>query len=674
LTGLTFDDTATAIALMGQAGIKGSDAGTSLKTFLSNLQPVTKKQIGLFKELGIVTADGANKFFDAKGNIKSMADVSGVLSDALKGMTNQQKTMALETLFGSDAIRAAAVMADKGTEGFNKMGDAMGKVSAAEVAEKRMDNFKGSLEQMKGSLETVGITLGTVLLPPLKQVVDAVADALNWFLNLDSGMQKFIVIALAVIGAVLLIVGAILKFIVMAAKVRVALLLLRGSMLATWAAALGPIALVIAAIAIIVGIIILLWKKNETFRNIVTGAWNAIKDAVSAVADWFTGTLLPALESVWKAITGGVTAVKDVIVNVWNGIVNFFQTVFAVISAIITTYINIWKTIITTALNIIKGIWTAIWGVFGGIIKAVFGLIVAIIRLALAVMFLIIQVWWNMIKQVTQAVWNAIKFVITSVWNSIKQAVRAGVQAVRAVVTAAWNVIRAVTRAVWNGIMAVIKAVWGKIGGTVTSAANKVKAVITAAWNAVKAVTKAVWTWLVQHVGARVLALVEKIKGIKDKVVGFFKGAGSWLFNAGKQIIQGLLNGIESLIHKVTDKLNWLTDHIPKIKGPPSKDEKLLVDNGELIMRSLITGFENMEPAVFSHLQGMTNSMGPSLAAATPSSVPLPTPTASGAPTALRMVGGELRLDKSGRAFIRGVAAEVVDENDYNTARGARRP
>lgn len=71
LAGLSFEDTALAITAMGNAGIKGSDAGTSLKSMLMNLQPTTEKQVGLMQELGIVTEDGANQFFDAEGKIRS---------------------------------------------------------------------------------------------------------------------------------------------------------------------------------------------------------------------------------------------------------------------------------------------------------------------------------------------------------------------------------------------------------------------------------------------------------------------------------------------------------------------------------------------------------------------------------------------------------------------------
>lgn len=177
--GIGFDDLGTAIAVMGQAGIKGSDAGTSLKTMLLNLTPSTKSQIAAATELGIITADGANKFFDAEGKAKSLADISGVLQTATAGLTEQQKLQALQTLFGTDAIRAAAIMAKAGSEGFAEMAQSIGKVTAEAVAAERLNNLKGDVEQLTGSLETAGIKIGTAFLPGLRSIVQGSTDIVN---------------------------------------------------------------------------------------------------------------------------------------------------------------------------------------------------------------------------------------------------------------------------------------------------------------------------------------------------------------------------------------------------------------------------------------------------------------------------------------------------------------
>lgn len=177
--GGSFDDLAVSIAAMGNAGIKGSDAGTSLKTMLMNLQPDTKEQIKLFKDLGLVTAEGANQFFDATGKMRPMAEVAQVLQDALRGQTEQQKLANLETMFGTDAIRAASVMANLGAEGFNDLAGSMAKVSAEAVAAQRLNNLSGDMEQLHGAVETAAIELGTAFLPILRQVTQAGTQFIN---------------------------------------------------------------------------------------------------------------------------------------------------------------------------------------------------------------------------------------------------------------------------------------------------------------------------------------------------------------------------------------------------------------------------------------------------------------------------------------------------------------
>jgi TP901 family phage tail tape measure protein len=185
--GLSLDDTAVAIAELGNAGIKGSDAGTSLKTMLQRLIPQTDQAKAALEKLGIITADGSNKFFDAQGNIKSFAQVQGILSTSLKGMSREQKLATLQTIFGSDAVRAAAVFTKEGAAGFDHMAKAMGKVSAADVAKKRMDNLKGSIEQLKGSLDTLLIIVGEKLTPAFRGAVDAVTGFLNKLIDPPKG-------------------------------------------------------------------------------------------------------------------------------------------------------------------------------------------------------------------------------------------------------------------------------------------------------------------------------------------------------------------------------------------------------------------------------------------------------------------------------------------------------
>ncbi|MBP1083507.1 phage tail tape measure protein [Bacillus capparidis] len=190
--GLTFEDTTAALAAFSQNGLKGSDAGTSLKTMLLNLSPSTKEATNQMRDLGLITEKGNSLFYDSEGHVKSLADISQLLKDKLKSLTDEQRQMALKTMFGTDAIRAANILYKEGANGINNMATAMGKVKSADVAAEKLNNVKGRLEQLKGSVETAAISLGNALLPTLDKVVAGVQDATDWFNSLDKETQNTI--------------------------------------------------------------------------------------------------------------------------------------------------------------------------------------------------------------------------------------------------------------------------------------------------------------------------------------------------------------------------------------------------------------------------------------------------------------------------------------------------
>ncbi|MET1177569.1 phage tail tape measure protein [Peribacillus simplex] len=266
--GFSFADTNTALAVFAQAGLKGSDAGTSLKTMIMRLSPQTDAAATAMDELGIATTNttagykylvekgiqpasrtipdldkafkelakqelgsGASKaklrkeydrlqktsgylsssFFDEQGNVKSMSEVFDILQDSTKNLSKEQKINAFNTIFGSDAIRGAMIASKSGAEAFDEMGVAINKISADDVAKTKMDTLKGSIEKMKGEAESAATTFGTALIPTIKTVAGTIEDVVGWFNKLDQGTQhsiaKWTAIGVGVAG-----VGAALGF------------------------------------------------------------------------------------------------------------------------------------------------------------------------------------------------------------------------------------------------------------------------------------------------------------------------------------------------------------------------------------------------------------------------------------------------------------------------------
>ncbi|MBM6701769.1 phage tail tape measure protein [Megasphaera elsdenii] len=157
--GVSFDDTNTALAVFAQNSLRGSDAGTSLKTMLQSMIPTTQTQMEAFAELNLLTENGTSAFFDASGNMKSMADIAALLQDRLKGLTKEQQMAYLNAMFGSDAIRGGMILMREGAKGVKDMYDAMSKVTAADTAAVMMDNLKGSLNELSSAWENLTIKL-----------------------------------------------------------------------------------------------------------------------------------------------------------------------------------------------------------------------------------------------------------------------------------------------------------------------------------------------------------------------------------------------------------------------------------------------------------------------------------------------------------------------------------
>ena len=157
--GMSFDDTNTALAVFANNGLKGSDAGTSLKTMLMNLSPQTKQATVEMQKLGLLTEEGTSKFFDQEGHLRSLADIAGLLQNHLSGLTDEEKMNALTTMFGSDAIRGGMIMLREGAKGVKDMNAAMKDITAHEAAKVAMDNLRGSLLRLKSAWENLTINL-----------------------------------------------------------------------------------------------------------------------------------------------------------------------------------------------------------------------------------------------------------------------------------------------------------------------------------------------------------------------------------------------------------------------------------------------------------------------------------------------------------------------------------
>jgi TP901 family phage tail tape measure protein len=189
-TGLSLDETTTALAELAPRFSSANTAGTSFRNFLVRLQPQTKNQTGAMEALGLYTEATGSKFFDAQGKFVGVAKASQMLQDATKNLTAEQKTNLLQTIFGNDAMNAAAALADLGAKGYDNMTASLDKANGvAENAALKQQGYNTALENAKGSVEALQITLGEKLLPILTDLLNnVIAPAVNTITTLSDAV------------------------------------------------------------------------------------------------------------------------------------------------------------------------------------------------------------------------------------------------------------------------------------------------------------------------------------------------------------------------------------------------------------------------------------------------------------------------------------------------------
>jgi TP901 family phage tail tape measure protein len=204
-TGLSLEDTVGALSAFADNALKGSDAGTSLKTMLQRLNPQSTEAAALMDELGL-------RAYDSQGNFVGLAEYAGQLQQALGGMSAEQRNAALSTIFGSDAIRAASILMEQGEAGVRKYVAAVDdQGAAARMAARQTDNLKGDIERLKGTLESAFINAGSGGNAGLRSLVQGITGAVDAFNKLSPEAQSAAVQVAAVSAAALLVGGAGIK-------------------------------------------------------------------------------------------------------------------------------------------------------------------------------------------------------------------------------------------------------------------------------------------------------------------------------------------------------------------------------------------------------------------------------------------------------------------------------
>ena len=602
--GFSAEDTAEAIGLMANAGIKGSQAGTALRTIMNNMAgPIDIAG----EKLGQVTIQTTN----ADGSMRDLSDILADCRVAFSQLSESEQAAAAESLVGKNAMSGFLALMNAGEGDINKLSTAIANCDgkSAEMAETMQDNLAGQLTILKSQLEELAISFGEMLMPVIRDVVGWIQGFVDKLNSMDEGTRKTIITIAAVvaaIGPVLIIVGKIISTVgtimTIIPKVSAAINAVKGVMAGLNAVMLAnPIVLIIAAIAALVAAFIYLWNNCEEFRQFWIDLWENVKtiavEVWTAIKDFFTAA--------WDAI-------KTTAETVFTAISDFFTGIWDAISTAVSTA---WNWIVETIGGAMQSIWDTITSIWTAIYETISPLLEAF-RYLFETIFQAIQILIGMamdwISEKISAVWNAIVQFLTPILTGIRDFFVTIWTAISTAVSTALSAIRNVITTIWNAIKGFISSILSAIAGVVTSAWNGIKTSISNAMNAIKTVVSSIWNNIKTAVGNTINGIVTTIKNGFNNAVNFIRNLASQAYTWGRDIIMGIVNGIKSAISAVANAVSsvantirsWLHFSVPDV-GPLTDYESWMPD----FMGGLAKGIEKSRGLVQKAIGDVSEDM-----------------------------------------------------------------
>ena len=310
--GLSLEETAASIGIMADAGIKGSQAGTTLRGALSRIAKPTKAMVKSMDQLGV-------SFYDANGKMIPLREQIAQLKTATAGLTQEERNRHLVTLYGQNSLSGMLALLDAGPEKLDKMTNALinSDGAAREMAETMQDNLASKIEQMGGAFESAAIVIQQILEPALTKVVGGITKLIEAFLNMSPVGQKMVVIfagMVAALGPLLLIAGTVITTMV---KLRIAMQFLGPAFMGT----MGTIALVVAAFYALVAVFMIAYTKSERFRNLIDSLAPAIKKGLGVAVEWTA----EKLKVLWEWLQKATEKVKEFSSAISSKVANTLQ-------------------------------------------------------------------------------------------------------------------------------------------------------------------------------------------------------------------------------------------------------------------------------------------------------------------------------------------------------------
>lgn len=334
-------------------------------------------------------------------------------------------------------------------------------------------------------------------------------------------------------------------------------------------------------------------------------------EQLAPVMTQLAALLAPIIEQLAAALMPVIQALGPVL-----------SALFAVLGPLITDLLAAIVPAIGPIVNALSAALIPAFQLVGTTVKALMPIVVPIINI-------IKDTIVNAMK-VIQGIINVVMGIITGNWSQ------------------AWEGIKQIGSGVWNFIKSAFTNFGAALKGIAQAAWNLLGSVISGGWNLIKSGASAAWNGIQSVVSTGVNGVVNFVRNLPNNIKSIFSNAGSWLISAGKNVIQGFLNGLKSMYGSVKSSLGGLTSKLTSWKGPEPVDKVLLTPTGELIMKGFVKGLESQYGTVRKSLQGLTEDIAkPATVGLSASVRPLPVRASAGRVTSSGTVSASEPFHKS---------------------------
>ena len=603
--GFSAEDTAEAIGLMANAGIKSSQAGTAMRSMMTNLTGEVKFVGDAFGELTIQTTN-------TDGSMRSLGDILADCRAAFAQMSESEKAANAEALVGKNAMSGFLAVMNAAPGDIEKLNSAINNCdgTAEKMAATMQDNLAGQLTILKSQLEELAISIGEILMPYIRQIVGWIQGLVDWLNSLDEGTKKIIVtvaLVAAALGPVLIVIGKVVGAVgtimtvvpQIAGAISSVIGFVSGTVIPAISAVVAAIGWVPLAIAAVVAILVVLYNKCEWFREAVNAIWTQIKE-------FFV--------SAWEVICSFFT---ETIPNAWNSLVSFFQGIPAWWSGLWQSvgdfFSNIWTNmmnnpVLTGIVDMIRSLWenlsTTLQGIWNGIKTAASGAWELIKNVVLGPVLLLIDLVtgnFTKLKEDAANIWNNIKNAASTIWNGIRQVVGSLAQGLVNHVSILFNGLKTTIANIWMAIKNTASSAWNGLKNLVSSIASNLK---QAAINAFKA--------MVSGIRSALSSLGSVVQSGFQSAISFITSLPGKALEWGKDFINGIADGIRSAIGNVVNAVSDVADKIRSFLHFSVPDEGPLTDYESWMpdfMSGLAKGIEKSRGMVKKAVSGVASDL-----------------------------------------------------------------